>query len=74
MSDTNLKLKIPCTRCMHKPVMSQADACTFCMDCPMTSQADACTYCMGSVVLILPRIYLYSSYFEMLHTLTTIDI
>ncbi len=60
ISETNLKLQIPCSKCMHQPVMSQADACTskayackFCMHCPMMSQANACSYCRGSVVLIL---------------------
>jgi hypothetical protein len=68
ISETNLKLQIPCSKCMQQPcdwpVMSQADACTHCMHCPMISQADACSYCMGSVVLILSRIHLYSSYFD----------
>jgi hypothetical protein len=38
ISETNLKIKIPCTKCMHRTVMSQADACT--------SQAYACMYCI----------------------------
>ncbi len=66
ISETNLKLLIPCSKCMHQPVTSQADACTsqayacmYCMHCPMTSQANACSYCMDSVVLIFSRIYLY---------------
>jgi hypothetical protein len=37
ISETNLKLQIPCSKCMYWPVMSQADACT--------SQAYACMYC-----------------------------
>ncbi len=64
ISETNLKLQIPCSKCMHWSVMSQADAftsqayaCMYCMHCPMMSQADACSYCIGSVVLILSRIY-----------------
>jgi hypothetical protein len=40
---------------MHKPVR--------CMHQPVMSQADACTYCMGSIVLISSQIYLISSYF-----------
>jgi hypothetical protein len=66
-SETNLKLKISCSRCMHhQPVMSQANACTsqayacmYFMHCPMMSQTDAWSYCMGSVVWILSQIYLY---------------
>jgi hypothetical protein len=45
ISKTNLKLYIPCSKCMHCNVTSQADACTsqayacmFCMHCPMMSQ------------------------------------
>ncbi len=38
ISETNLKLQIPCSKCMHWPVTSQADACT--------SQADACMHCI----------------------------
>ncbi len=68
ISEANLKLLIPCSKCMQqpcdRPVTSQADACMYCNHCPMTSQANACSYCMGSVVLILSRIYLYSSYFD----------
>jgi hypothetical protein len=66
ISETNLKLYIPYSKCMHQPVTSHANACNsqayasmYCMHCPMTSQADACSYCMGSVALILSRIYLY---------------
>ncbi len=66
VSETNLKLKIPCRKCMHWPVTSQANACTshsypcmYCLPCPMTSQADACSYCMDSVVSISSQIYLY---------------
>jgi len=66
LSETNLKLWIPCSKCMHRPMMSQADACTsqaytcmYCMHCPIMSQADACNYCMGYVVLFLSRIYPY---------------
>jgi hypothetical protein len=69
VSETNLKLKVPCSKCMHRPVMSWGNACSTCMHWPVTSmhwpvmsQADACTYCMGSKVLSLSRIY--SSYFE----------
>ncbi len=60
------KQQSPCSSCMYRPVMSQADACTlqayacmYCMHCPMMSQGDAGSYCMGSVVLILSRIHLY---------------
>ncbi len=63
---TKSKQQSPCSKCMHRPVISQANACTsqacacmYCMHCPVTSQADACSYCMGSVVLILSQIYLY---------------
>ncbi len=66
ISETKSKQQSPSSNCMHSPVMSQANACTWqayacmcCMLCPMMLQADACSYCMGSVVLILPRIYLY---------------
>ncbi len=66
ISETNLKLKIPCSKCMHQPVTSQANACTsqayacmYCMHCPMMSEVDACSYCLGSVVLISSQIYLY---------------
>ncbi len=59
ISETNLKLQMPCSKYMHRPVMSQADACTYCMHCPLTSQADACSYCMGPVVSISSWIYLY---------------
>jgi hypothetical protein len=38
ISETNLKLKIPCSKCMHQPVTSQADA--------YTSQACSFMYCM----------------------------
>ncbi len=65
MSDTSLKLQIPCSTCtVHRPVTLQADSCMYCMHCPMTSQSNACSYCMSSVVLILSQIYLYSSYFD----------
>ena len=37
------------------------------------SQADACTYCMGSVVLILYRTYLYSSYFGNIYFLFNVE-
>ncbi len=67
ISETNLKLKIPCSKWMHQPVTSQVDACTsqayacmYCMHCPMTSKANACSYCMGSVVSISSQIYLSS--------------
>ncbi len=66
ISETNLKLLIPCSKCMHRPmtcmhqpVMSQANACMYCMQCPMMSQANACNFCMGSIVLISSQIYLY---------------
>jgi len=65
------KQQSPCSKCMHWPVTSQADACTsqaytcmYCMHCPMTSQADACSYCMGSVVWFCLRYTFISSYFE----------
>jgi hypothetical protein len=65
ISETNLKLKIPCHYCMYWPVTSQADAWTsqanarmYCMHCYMMSKADACSYCMCSVVLISSKIYL----------------
>ncbi len=72
MSETKLKLQIPCSECMQQPcdhlMMSQSDACSKCMQqpcySPMMTQAYECCYCMGSVVSILSRIYLYSSYFE----------
>jgi len=65
ISVMRLKHQNPCSKCMHWPVISQADACTsqayawiYCMHCPMMSQANACSYCMGSVVLISFWIYL----------------
>jgi hypothetical protein len=65
ISETKSKWQSPCSKCMHWPVTSQADACTsqayacmYCMHCPLMSQADACSYCFGSVVLILSQIYL----------------
>jgi hypothetical protein len=66
ISEMKYKQQNPCSNCMLRPVMSQANACTsqayacmYCMHCPLTSQADACSYCMCSIVLILSRIYLY---------------
>jgi hypothetical protein len=41
--------------CMHKPAR--------CMHWPVMSQANACTYCMGSKVSSLSRINLCSNYF-----------
>jgi hypothetical protein len=40
----NLKLKIPCSKCMQQPcdwsMMSQANVCTYNMLCPIMSKAD----------------------------------
>ncbi len=70
------KQQIPCSNCMHWPVMSWGNACSTCMHkavrCmhqTVTSQADACTYCMGSKVSSLSQIYLYSSYFAIFYFL-----
>jgi hypothetical protein len=45
ISEMRLKHQNPCSKCMHWPVISQADACTsqayewiYCMHCPMMSQ------------------------------------
>jgi hypothetical protein len=47
ISETNLKLKIPCSKCMHQPVTSQADAYTSQSQADAyTSQACSFMYCM----------------------------
>jgi hypothetical protein len=62
ISKIKSKQQSPCSNCMHRSVR--------CMHWPVMSQADACTYCIRSKVSRLSRIYLYSSYFVMLIVLT----
>ncbi len=63
ISETNLKLKIPCSKCMQQPrdqpMTSQANACSKCMHCPMMSQAKLHRLCCFNFVSDMPLLQLF---------------
>ncbi len=67
ISETNLKLQIPCSKCMQQPcdqpMMSQANACTYCMHCPMMSQAILHGLCCFNFISYIPLLQLLCSCF-----------